>query len=126
MLEGIAFASKASSIRSGNHVDMTGGETQHFDQSLMQIVQVLGASVEGELAILTEGRDAGMLFQGKMGAAFVKRKVFANEIGLGEARLHVAELIHLSAVDVTDFSMIVDSRLRVFERALHGGNRGQE
>src|SRR5690348_5577489 len=100
MLEGIALASKASSIRRGNNVDMTGGETQHFDQGFMQVVQVLGACVESELAILTESRHAGMLFQSKMGAAFVKGKVFADEIGLGEARLHIAEFIHLSAVDV--------------------------
>src|SRR5579862_6667563 len=113
MLEGIALASKASTVRGGNHVDMTGGKTQHFDQSLMQIVQVLGACIERELAIVTERRHAGMLFQGKMGAAFVKRQVFADEIGLGEAWLPLAEFIHLSPVDVAEFAIIVDARLGV-------------
>src|SRR5262249_30877159 len=54
MLERIALASKTTAHRRGDYVYMTGRKSQNLHQRLMQIVQILGATVKGELAIVAE------------------------------------------------------------------------
>ena len=64
----------------------------------MQVVRVLGASPERELAVMAELGHAGVLLQRQMGAALVKRDVFPDEVGLGKAYFHVAEFVDLIKV----------------------------
>src|SRR5438876_8751733 len=107
MVEGIALAAKASSVRSGNDSDMTARQAEHFGQVPMQIVHVLGGSPERELAVMAELRQACMLFQREVGAAFVERDVFADEVGIGKACFHVAEFVNLSPMDIAELTILV-------------------
>ena len=116
MVKGIALTSKASAVRSGDDADMTGRQAEHFGQVPMQIVHVLGGSPERELAVMAELRQACMLFQGEVGAAFIERDVFPYEVGIGKACFHVAEFVNLSAMDIAELTILVDTRLGVVVR----------
>src|SRR5207249_12341036 len=100
MVKGIALTSKASAVRSGDDADMTGRQAEHFGQVPMQVVHVLGGSPERELAVMAELGQAGMLLQSEVRTAFVKGDVFPDEVGIGKACCHIAEFIHLSAMNI--------------------------
>src|ERR1019366_9099194 len=88
----------------------------------MQIVRVLGGAPEGELAVMAELSDAGMLFQSKVGAALIKGNVFPDRVGLGEACLYVAEFVDLCPMDVAVFPIFMDASLGVVQRFLDRGD----
>src|SRR5437773_2724512 len=127
MVKGIALTAKAAPIRSRDDADMTCRESEHFGQVPMQIVHVLGGSPERELAVMAELRQARMLFQREVGAAFVERDVFPDEVGIGKACFHVAEFVNLSPMDIAELTVLVDARQHKvvgklqFAGALHFG-----
>ena len=75
---------------------------------------------------MAELRHAGVLLQRQVRAALVKRDVFANEVGLGKACLHVAEFVDLSPMDIAVFAVIMDTRLGRVERRLDRGDRREK
>src|SRR3989338_4055224 len=91
----------------------------------MEIVRVLRGTPQRQLAVGAELGDAGVLSQGKMRAPLVERNVFADEVGLGEARLDIAELVGLPPVDVAVFSVVMDARLGSIERLFNRADRFQ-
>src|SRR5438132_2833525 len=114
MVKGIALTAKASAVRSGDDADMTGRQSEHFGQMTMQVVHVLRGSPQRELAVMAELRQACMLFQGEVGAAFIERDVFPDEVGIGKACFHVAEFVSLSPMDIAELTIRVNTRLGVF------------
>src|SRR5438876_8740181 len=93
---------------------MTGSKSEHFGEMPMQVVHVLGGSPERELAVMAELRQACMLFQSEVSAAFIERDVFPDEVGIGKARFHVTEFVNLSPMDIAELTVCVDPRLGVF------------
>src|SRR3989338_1693410 len=125
MLEGIALASEAAAARRGDDADVAGRKPQHLGQRAMEIVGVLRGTPQRQLAVGTELGDAGMLLQRKMRAALVESNILADEVGLGEARLDIAELVGLPPMDVAVFSVVMDARLGGIELLFDRANRFQ-
>ena len=55
-----------------------------------------------------------MLFQSEVRTAFVEGDVFPDEVGIGKACSHIAEFVNLPPMDVAEFTIVVNARLKGF------------
>ncbi len=88
----------------------------------MQVVRVLRARLEQDLAVALDRRHRGLLLHRQVGVALVEEHVLEDVVGPGERLLDVAELVSLVAVDVAPLAVVVDARLGVGETFLGRGD----
>ena len=116
--ERIALSPEAAAVGDGDDADIFLRQPHGFGQRLVQIMHVLRARPQRELAVRAALGHAGVLLQRQMGAALVKGDVFADEVGLGKACVHVAEFVDLPPMDIAEIPVVMDARLARFDRIL--------
>ena len=114
----IALAAEAATVVAGNHADVRGRHLQHARQLAMQIVRILGARPERQLAIALGLGERGVLLHRHVVVALVEEQVFEYVVRFRQRLLHIAELERLVAMDVARVGIVVNARLRLRQRFL--------
>ncbi len=113
MIRRIALAAEAAAVVAGDHADVRRRHLQRPRQLAMQIVRILRARPEGELAVAVAGGERGVLLHRQMGVALVEEDVLEYVVRFGQCLLDVAELERLIAMDVARLAIVVNARLRM-------------
>ena len=111
-LNGSLLPPKPPPFGRGDDADVRGRQARAPGERAVQVVRRLGARPDGELAVGVERGEGGVLLQRQVGVALEEEHVLEDLVGLGEARLDVAELQRHLLVDVALVAVVVDARLR--------------
>ena len=96
----IALAAEAAAVVAGDDADVRGRHLQHARQLAMQVVRILRARPERQLAVALDRGERGVLLHRQVGVALVEEQVLEYVVGLRQRLLDVAELEGLVAMDV--------------------------
>ena len=124
MIEGIALAAKAAAVGRRDDPNVTRRNFQNLCERTMNVVGRLGRAPKRELLIRIEISHGRMLLHGEMRAALEEDEVFAHQIRLGEAPVHVPEFERDDLVQVAPVSSVKDQSAVVHHHSQRGCRTG--
>ena len=123
VIERVALPSESAAVRSRDDADVGGRHFEHLRERAVDVVRGLSARPQRELPVLVDGRDGGVLLEGKVRVPLIEEGVVEDTVRLGEAALDVAEGHRDALVDVSFLAIVVDARLGRREGLLGLGDR---
>ena len=115
--ERIELAAEAAADGRRDHADVRLRHVEDLAEEAVHVVRRLGRGPERELAVGAPLGHRRVLLHGQVRVALEEEDVLADEVGLGERRLDVAELERHRLVDVGPVAVLVDAHLRVGQRS---------
>src|SRR5215213_2981309 len=115
VVEGVTLSAEAAAVGRGDDAYVRGGHPQSLRERAVYVVRRLGRRPERELFVGVVVRDGRVLLHRQVRVALVEEYVFAHDIGLAEALVHVAELKVDVLVYVAAVAVVVYARLRDFD-----------
>jgi len=123
--ERIALAAEPAPVGAGDDADARRCQFEHLRERPVDVMRRLGRAPQRELGVRRPVGDRGVLLHRQMRAALEEERVFLNQIGGGEARVHVAELEVDELVEIPGIAVVVDAGLGVRD-GVEGVGEGAE
>ncbi|MDH5211189.1 MAG: hypothetical protein OEW96_05885, partial [Betaproteobacteria bacterium] len=118
----VALAAEAAAVRRGDDADLRRRHRQHARELAVQVMRVLRAGLQQELAVAFDRGERSLLLHRQVRVALVEEQVLEHVRRFRQRRLDVAELVGLVAVDVALLAVVVDARLGLGQALLRGGD----
>ncbi len=122
VVAGIALAAEAASVGHRDNADVRRRHLQHARELAVQVVRVLRAALDHQLAVALDRGERGLLLHRQVRVALVEEQVLEHVLRFRQRLVDVAELVGLVAVDVALLAVVVNARLRIGERLLGAGD----
>ena len=121
--EGVGLPAEAAAVRGRDDPDVAHRHLEDLAERPVDIVRRLGRGPERELPVRRPLGDRRMLLHRQVRVSLEEEHVLADEVGLAETLLHVAELERDQLVDVVPVPVLVDTVGARPERRLDGHQR---
>src|SRR5689334_17045985 len=122
MIERVALSSEAATIGRGDHPNVCGGHFQNLSERTMEIMRCLGAGPDCQFSIWIFDGHGSVLLNGEMSVSLKEESVFENLVCFRESGFHVAKLQGHVLMNVSFFTVFVNTRLGSCKRLLGIGD----
>jgi len=125
VIEGIGFATEATTVGTGNYTNMGSRHFQRLGHRPVDVMWALGTGYQRDPPVGIRDANRRVLLHREMRIAFIEETVIKNVVGILERLFDIAKGVSQPAVDIGLFGVLLHRCVSGSQRLLHIRDGGQ-